>query len=491
MELRDYQVQAVEDLRSSIRKGWKRIILQAPTGSGKTVIAAEIIRSADEKGSKVVFLAHRRELIFQCSDKLSKFGIRHGILMAGEPGNSNPVQVASIQTLWRRSIQKKVRHLPDCDLLVIDECHRSLSKTYRELIEIFGGITLGLTATPCRGDGAGLGHIYEDMVQTSTVAELTEQGHLVPARYYAPSFPDLEGVKVRMGDYVESELEGRMDRAILIGDLVENWARIARDRQTVVFTTGVRHSIHIKERFVEAGIVAEHIDGKTPKNERDEILKAFDRGDIQLISNCMVLTEGWDCPRCDCLVLARPTKSIGLYLQMAGRALRPYPGKEDCLIIDHSGAVYEHGFVDDPVPWVLDKSRKIQDSIGAYQRKRPLTCAICGAVYSGQRFCPECGHIPETQPKVLDTHDGDLVEVTSVGYESHEYSYADKMRWFSGLAYYCEEKGYKPGWARHAFKEKFGHWPNRIIVACQPVPPGIEIKGFIRHKQIRYSKSRE
>jgi superfamily II DNA or RNA helicase len=410
--------------------------------------------------------------------------------MAGASGNTNPVQVASIQTIWQRCVQKNSRALPDCDLLVIDECHRSLSRTYRELIDIFGGVTLGLTATPCRGDGTGLGHIYEDMVQVSTVAELTEQGHLVPARYYAPSVPDLEGVKVRMGDYIESDLEGRMDRAILIGDLVENWARIAKDRQTVVFTTGVRHSIHIMERFIEAGVMAEHIDGKTPKYKRDQILKDFTEGKIQLISNCMVLTEGWDCPSCDCLVLARPTKSIGLYLQMAGRTLRPHPGKEDCLIIDHSGAVYEHGFVDDPIVWDLNESGKVQDKISQSRKKKPITCPSCNAVYSGQGFCPECGHVPETQPKVLDTHEGDLVEVTAVGYESHEYTYGDKMWWFAGLEYYRIEKGYKPGWAKHAFNEKFGHWPSRIIVACQPVPPGIEIKGFIRHKQIRYSKSR-
>jgi DNA repair protein RadD len=252
--------------------------------------------------------------------------------------------------------------LPDAALVVVDEAHHAPAQTYRQLLRAYPeALILGMTATPCRGDGRGLGDIFEMMVETPPVAELIELGFLVGTRVYAPSRPDLTGVRVERGDYVERQLADRMDRPQLVGDVVTHWLRLAERRRTVVFASGVAHSVHLRDEFRAAGIWAEHIDGSTPVEQRDEILKKVDAGTVEVVCNAMVLTEGWDCPAVSCLVLARPTRHMGLYRQMVGRVLRPAPGKTDALTLDHAGAVFEHGFVEDPVLWTLATNRRAEN----------------------------------------------------------------------------------------------------------------------------------
>lgn len=500
IELRPYQVDAVERLRDSLRKGNRRLLLQAGTGSGKTIIAAEIIKSAVSKGKYVLFLAHRRELIDQCSDKLWRFGVDHGVIMAGRDRSvGEDVQVGSVQTIWSRAVRTDKMPLPPADLVVLDECHRSLSKTYLHLIEhyadVCGAAVLGMTATPCRGDGRGLGEVYSDMIMCPPIDELTELGFLVPIKYYAPSAPDLAGVRVRAGDYVEEELSHRMDKPPLIGSIVENWGRLASGRPTIVFATGVKHSIHIAEEFEKAGVTSAHIDAHTPDDERTRILTGLWDGEIEVLSNCMVLTEGWDCPPVSCCILARPTKSIGLYLQMAGRTLRPWPGKDDCVLIDHAGAVYDHGFVDEEVLWDLDSEGKVQERQAARQKKesKVVTCPECKAQFKGLAECPECGWKPKKRGEEYRWVRGELVAIERGGY-SKDFAYSVQMKteWWRQLIWLADERGYKDGWIAHTFKKKFGHWPrfgNRILHDGEP--PGPEVLAFIRHLQIKYAKGRE
>ena len=222
--------------------------------------------------------------------------------------------------------------------MVVDEAHRARARTYEQILGAYpDAVILGLTATPCRGDGRGLGNVFEVMVECPSVSELIDLDFLVPTKVYAPTKPDLKGVATRQGDYVARQLEDRMNTAELVGDIVTHWHRLAEGRQTVVFASGVQHSIHLRDEFRTSGVWAEHIDGKTPKEERDEILKRLSRKEIDLVTNCMVLTEGWDQPEVSCVVLARPTKHMGLYRQMVGRVLRPAEGKSDALVIEHAG----------------------------------------------------------------------------------------------------------------------------------------------------------
>ena len=208
---------------------------------------------------------------------------------------------------------------------------------------------IGLTATPCRMDGRGLGNVFQELVQCPDVAELTRMGFLVPAKVFAPVRPNLKGVRVRAGDYVEGDLAQRVNTNKLVGDIAQHWFRLGERRKTVVFAVNVAHSLHIRDEFRKAGVLAEHLDGTTPREHRKRILKELATGKINLISNVGVLGEGWDCPEVSCAILARPTKSLGLFRQMIGRILRPAPGKTDAIVLDHAGGVFAHGLPDDPI----------------------------------------------------------------------------------------------------------------------------------------------
>ena len=495
LELRDYQEYAIKKLRGAINQGARRPLLTLPTGAGKTVLAAGMTDSAVAQGNRVLFLAHRRELIDQTYRQFYTAGIDTGILMAERPRTEAPVQVASIQTLQARLAKGGFRP-PEADLVFVDEAHRAPSNQYRRILDgqYPNAVTVGLTATPVRGDGTGMGTIFDDLVIGPTVRELTDRGHLVPMRYYAPSIPDLTGVEVRDDDYVESQLAQAMDDKKLIGDIVSQWHRLASDRQTVVFASSVAHSRHLAQAFKATGVAAEHIDGETFREERDEIIRRVKRGDVQVLCNCLVTTEGWDAPEVSCAVLARPTKSLGLFLQMAGRVLRPAPGKADALLLDHSGSVHQHGFVDDNHLWSLDTTERVQDRQKRLTPDEPkrITCGSCGYVYQGRAVCPQCGWAPPAKTEAPDVDEGDLVHLDGQREregKSRQWTRADRQRWYSMLLGHARSYGKKDGWAAHKFREKIGEWPNGL--ERTPQQPDGEVAGWIKHIQIRDAKRRE
>jgi superfamily II DNA or RNA helicase len=406
--LRPYQVDVIQRIDAEIEAGGRRVLLVAPTGAGKTVIAADIIDKTVQAGGRVIFVAHRRELIVQASTKLHAVGIDHGIVQAGFPTRpAARVQVASIQTLHARAVRSTRLELPQADLVVLDEAHHARARTYREIVQAYpDAVLLGMTATPCRSDGRGLGNVFDVIVECPPVAELIAGGWLVPTKVYAPTRPDLKGVKVARGDYVESELAARMDQHQFVGDVVAHWLSLAGRRRTVVFATGVAHSVHIRDQFRAAGVWAEHVDGSTPIAERDVVLAKLASGPVELVCNAMVLTEGWDSPEVACLVLARPTKSVALYRQMVGRVLRPAPGKDHALILDHAGAVFQHGFVDEPIAWSLREDRRAENrtQTARSEHRAPAlsTCPECHAVRIGGNACSSCGWRPQPKAAPVD-----------------------------------------------------------------------------------------
>ena len=334
---RPYQLKAIADLRASVASGKRAPVLVMPCGMGKTIVAANLILGAVDKGRRVLFLAPRRELVFQTSEKLAALGIPHGIMMAGERPSMMPdVQVASVQTLFARYFRDHddgafARELPRADLIVIDEAHSNMSAmTTRILAAYPNAVRIGLTATPARSDGRGLGEHYDDMVFGPSVADGTDMGMLVPLRYFGANKADLSKVRMQAGDYHQADLGEAMNQPKLVGDVVQNWLRLCPDRLTVVFAVNRAHAKALQDEFMHAGVSAGYIDGETPNDERHAIFDAMTAGAMRVLCSVDVVSMGWDMPEASCGIIARPTKSIARYLQMVGRIMRIHSSK-DCL----------------------------------------------------------------------------------------------------------------------------------------------------------------
>jgi superfamily II DNA or RNA helicase len=491
--LRPYQVDVIAEFDRR-RQTTRRIIMVAPTGAGKTVIAASVIRTVVQNYGHVLVLAHRREIITQTCEKLQAHEIGHGIIQAGfSPRPLERVQVATVQTLHRRAVSSDAMPLPPAKLLIVDEAHHCPAETYRKIIAAYpDAVLLGLTATPCRGDGRGLGGIFETMIECPQVPDLIKDGYLVGTRTYAPVNPDLSGVHTRHGDYVENELADRMDRPRLVGDIVQHWHKHGERRKTVCFAVSVGHSVHIRDEFIGSGVRCEHIDGTTPKPERDATLARLASGEIEIVTNCMVLTEGWDMPEAGCCILARPTRKMGLYRQMIGRVLRPAEGKPDAIVLDHSGAVFRHGLVEDRVEWTLDPDRASENRTHAARDlehgSRLLECSQCGSIRVAGEPCAHCGFLPQRPPRSVFIADGDLALVDgSRRTNGNVFDPAERERWHAMLVWIADERGYKPGWAAYKFKEKFGAWPP-WGAKPEPIPPTPEIRSWVRSRMIAYAR---
>ncbi len=454
VRLRPYQRAAVEGVRAAARAGARRCLLVAPTGSGKTTVASELIRLAVARGRRALFVAHRRELIAQAYQRLLDFGLPAssvGVIMANDPRRrpGAHVQVASIDTL-------RARAKPRAELVIVDECHRALARSYRDLQEHYArAVHLGLTATPYRADGRGLGDAYDDLVVVTSPRALIAEGYLVEPRVFTvpPSaLPDLSAVRTRGGDYDKRALEDAVDHRALVGNLVEHWRRHAEGVRTVVFATSVAHSRHIDARFREAGVASEHLDGATPTHERDAILARLDAGATRVVCSVGTLTEGWDQPSVKCAILARPTKSTGLYLQMAGRILRPWRD-QPAIILDHAGCVMEHGLPQQDREHSLEGPKKARRLGGGEPPAK--ACPECFAIVAlSVRECPACGaSLSAPRDDVEETPD-ELVEVTLDDVQRLEW---DRLQALGAL------RGYQPGWASRRFRERFGGTPSAAL----------------------------
>ena len=392
MILRPYQQQAVDAVIASIDSS---PILVAPTGSGKTVMACEIIRRLDRR---VLFVAHRRELIAQARDRLAAHGVPAGVIMAGAVPTPGNVQVASVQTLARRFV-------PDTDLVIIDECHHAAANGYAFALSL---PRIGLTATPFRLDGKPLKGMFGEIVVAAYTDELIESGVLVRPKFFAPDSPDRGKLKTKRGDFVSSELSATMAKIELVGSMIGHWKRLAEGRRTVAFAVDVDHARMIAEQFKDAGVASAVISAETPKSERDESLAALRSGEITVIANCMVLTEGWDLPALECIIIARPTQSLGLHLQMIGRVMRIADGKPGAVVIDHAGNLLEFGDPTARIEYSLTESiDKPSESDPDFGLKR---CPNCYALIpGGSGTCPECGYVFPS--RTIEETSGELTEV--------------------------------------------------------------------------------
>lgn len=491
--LRPYQQRTVEQARLGLARKIRRITIYLPTGGGKTLIAVSIIGKAVAKGRKVVFLANRKQLVAQTSAILYRYGIAHGILQAENTCRIHAqVLVASIDTVHARGLPD------DVGLLIIDECHSVAgSSKYRRLLTKYNNVpVIGLTATPfavgmAKHDAGIGGPVFEELIVGATISDLIATGHLVDCEIYAPSEPDLAKVRSWKGadgliDYAESDLTEATDRPELIGDILKHWQRLAAGKQTVVFACSIPHSKHIVEQFVGAGVSAEHIDYHHSDDERAAILNRFARGETMVLSNVALLSEGWDCPTTEVMILARPTRSLIRFIQMVGRALRPAPGKAIALLLDHSGSTARLGHPCDDLPLELDDGNPKVPGNQQPERKEslPKPCPSCHFMRpTGVHRCPKCGFAPERQDTIT-VGDGELVKA-----ERKPLKKEASQHIYSQLLGYAEQRGFKPGWAFHKFKECTGKEARglRQIAA----KPSLAILNWIKSRQIAAAKGRE
>lgn len=495
MILRRYQTDSITNLRDSLGKGNRKPLLQLPTGGGKTIIAQEIIKSATGKGKKVLFLAPRRELVYQAFSKFSVAKINCGMVMAGESMRYAPVQVASFDTVNVRCMRYG-NDLPPADLVVVDEAHLSIAPTRLKILDWYaasGAVVIGLTATPVRGDGKGLEAFYDDLILSSSITELTAAGYLSPLRYFAFEAPDLSKVPTGAhGDYVTKQLAEAMDTIKLAGDIVTNWKRIAYGKSTVVFCTNQAHSRHVCNEFLKHGIEAEHIDSNTPTDERKEILQRVAAGQTTVLCNVYIASYGLDIPLLEVAVIARPTKSLGLYLQTVGRVLRPYKGKEYATLIDHSGVIDEHGFISSDWPWSLDDQTSISHRRRQMREERrepkEITCGDCGSVFISRRDCPTCGYEVMPRTEAIPTYEANLTEVHDPASKewNRKTPWDEKIKFYSELLGYAANKNYAPGWAAVQYHERAGVWPNDArLKNAKAITPSDELLGWIKYIAIK------
>lgn len=504
VKLRPFQARAIAECRKKVAAGKKRVVLVAPTGAGKTVMGSELINGAVAKGNPCLFLAHRKELIDQSFAKLEAFGVTAGVLMGQDRRRDDylPVQIASVQTLRNR-----LDRLPPAKLIIVDECHHSLANTYRMILDAYPeAIVIGLTATPWPPGRAGLADVYEDLVVAATPAELMRDGYLVRYDAFGYDAPDLHDVKMVAGEFNQKDLGLACNTAVLVGSVVREYLEHARGRRGILFPVNVEHSQTLVAEFRSFGVVAEHLDCHTPKLERERILAGLASGAVTIVSSVGVLTEGFDCPAAEVCILARPTQSLTLHLQMIGRVLRPCDGKVKALVHDHAGNLMRHGFPEDERTYSLTTTPK---------RDRAMhTCPFCCLVFGALRpdgTCPHCRKLvapPEAPPLEepgatalklvvdgkrltideiramrgergfrVDMSDEELVRVVTA---TAEEKAAEHRR----LLEVAELKGYPTGWAAHRYRETFGTWPRfgknleNVKAAQRPIVP---LKGASSH----------
>lgn len=438
MALRPYQTRAISDVLERQQAGARRVLVALPTGGGKTVLASDLIRRRVEAGQRVIMLAHRRELIKQAFVKNVRNGIAPsaiGIIMAGVAWKGIDAMAPApeglddeqLWQLWARrrpaapvqigSIDTFRNHVPPpADLIIVDEAHRGLAKSYCDVQLAYPAAHhIGLTATPFRADGKGLGDAYDDLVVASTYLDLIGDGFLVrPTCYGAQAEIDLSRVKKRGTDYDEKELAQAVDRAELVGNIVEHWRRHGNDAPTFCFGVNVAHSMHLAERFSAAGIPAAHVDGTTDTAERDDAIAALRSGRVKVLCNCNVFTEGTDVPEVKTIVLARPTLSEGLYMQQAGRGSRPSSCGRPFVLLDHAGCCMRFGLPHWPREYSLRgrKRRSAGDSSQTIEAVK--TCPKCFAMVAKTApSCEGCDHqwSAEEVKKILEEAAGELQEI--------------------------------------------------------------------------------
>jgi superfamily II DNA or RNA helicase len=482
--LTEQQRDLLDEIRRAKDAGQRRITVQAPTGFGKTIVAANIAKEIQAAGKRMIFTVPMLSLIDQTVERFYAEGVRDvGVIQANHilTNYARHIQIASIETLRRREI-------PQADLVLIDEAHRWFGFYGKWLNDPAWAAVpfIGLSATPWT---RGLGKHFHKLIIAATTRELIDDGSLSPFRVFAPSSPDLEGVRTVAGDYDKGDLSAAMNKSALVADVVDTWIDRAEGRPTLCFAIDCAYAQHLQAKFNNAGVPAGYIDAHTGMSERTEIGKQFHAGKVKVVCNVACLTTGidWDVR---CIVLARPTKSEMLFVQMIGRGLRTAEGKTDCLILDHSDNHVRLGFVTDIRHDELDDGRERQKAKRRETAPLPKKCPSCSFLKPPKvQICPLCGFKPEQKCRVIN-EDGELVELASRrAIKPVRPSESEQRLFYRQLKAIAISRNYKEGWIAHKFKENFGHWPPPEFHQLQPLEPSQATLRWVTSRQIAFARA--
>lgn len=427
VELRPYQQQLIDDVRTSLLRGHKAVVAVLGCGGGKSVIQGSIAKASTDKGNQVLFLVHRKELCKQIENTFRSLGV-----------NMAWCDVMMVQTASRR-----LNSLPDYDLIITDECHHSTANTYRKIYDHYSDITrLGFTATPIRLNKGGLGEVYSDLITSVSTRWLIDNGYLAPYKYYSVKLADTSNLHTVAGEFKQDEVQQLMENKEIYGDTVKQWKRLAEGKKTIVYCASVEASKMTAERFISEGYSCVAIDGKTPQSERENAMARFRSGEITILCNCELFGEGLDVPDCECVVLLRPTQSLTLHIQQSMRSMRYKPNKT-AIIIDHVGNCYRHGLPDDEREWSLEPKKKQENIVKIRE------CKTCFAVYPPtMEKCPYCGAEATHEIRKTDrrTVEVDLVELQrNEEFKSAAYGELKAETW-DDVVKIQKARGYKFAW---------------------------------------------
>lgn len=492
-----FQATGVDRIEQSLT-AHRRVLVASPTGSGKTIVGMELVRRALNRHKTCMFAAPRRELLKQAAEKLDTFAaLRYGMITADRSGGSNlyaNMQVASVDTLISRVLKRQNLVLPPIDRLILDEAHLYSSKLRTELLQLFPYTQIiGLSATPAAPNGRALNIGFEELIELATIRELMELGYLVSkVEYFGPSSADLKEARRIAGEYNAKDVEVAMKP--ILGEVVPSWLRLAAGRRTAVFVNSVGNSVWLAEQFRNAGVSAEHCDGTAEDTYRDAVFDRFRSGETEVLCNVNLATYGFDLPEISCIHMVDATLSVVKYLQMIGRGMRAFPGKENLIVIDQGGNFQEHGAVHEDRHWTLagyEKTAKGKDVItrsGDREKKElHLKCPKCTYMFGGALTCPNCGYYFEKTAKAFKVVDGELVSLHS----PEKLSEMERVQFHAELLGVAKERGYQLGWAAHAFMAKYKAFPPKEWNYNRPMVPTERTKGFVKYLAIRRAHSRK
>lgn len=471
-----FQNRAVKAVYGSMRDH-RTTMLQLPTGAGKSHIAAAIMEHGLQHDKRINFLVDRIVLTDQMYDRLWQSGLPVSVMQASHPmyNPSLPIQVVSIQTLARRDR----RRWPPADLIMQDEAHIQYAGAYKVMDKWNAIPWIGLSATPFT---TGLGLKWENLVVGSTTAELIELGYLCGYEAYGPSKPDLTKMKYSGGDYAINELAERM--ADLTGDIVTHYTSMAAGRKAICFTPNVAYSEILAAEFKSNGIPADYVSYHDSDQNRYRKMEAYKSGEIEVMMNCDVLTRGLDIPDIEVGILARPTRSLSLHIQMLGRCLRTAEGKQKALYLDHSGNIERLGFPDDDLPMELNRQQKGVSTTDQRDKKepQPWNCPKCTSLVPPKTIiCPACGFKPT--PKT------EIVVKSGILQRLERNANHSKQDVYSQLCHIQNERGYSQYWASQKYRRVFGVWPRGVNAT--PKTPTPEMLAWVKSENIRYAKRRQ